>query len=134
MKKRAELPYPTILVVDTSEREQIKLGLLRQKEPTEVITKTTRIIERRAQDLMLMIDEFLAGEKLELDQVKAIAILKHGPSLTGVRMGLATANTLGWLATLPLIEVAEDTFDEAIAKLEQGLLPYSVVKVSRPAA
>lgn len=126
MKKRAALLYPKILLVDTTEREQCQLSLVCQDQPT-----IRRRIPTRAQELAENIERLLDDSGIGFTDLRALAVLRRGPTLTGIRIGLATTNTLAWLHGLPIIPFDEENFETAITKLESGKL-LDVVKQAEP--
>lgn len=67
-----------------------------------------------------MISQFLATATLDWPDIKAIAVLTGPGSFTGIRIGIASANTLHWLYRCPLIEVPSENLDEAVEQLQAG--------------
>ena len=77
------------LYIDTSEREKIVVGLGEKR--FEADSK-----KEKSQMLLLFIDEILKKEKVKINEISEIEV-KRGPgSLTGLRVGLSVANTIGW--------------------------------------
>lgn len=104
--------FPTILLIDSNDRDSTNVALL----------KGSQIFSRqenaRAQELPSMVEQVLAEAKLEPAQLRAICVLKRDGSLTGVRLGVTVANTLAWLSSTPIIELADYSFTEAIDYLK----------------
>lgn len=122
MKKPADLLYPKILLVDSTAREQCQLALIAQNQPTRRQSYPTR-----AQQLPENINSILESADVELQDLRSLAVLRTEGSLTGLRVGLAAVNTLAWLNGLPIIEIDQLNFDEAISVLEQGkMLPVVI--------
>lgn len=127
MKKPAESFYKTILAVNTGEREAVELGLIIDGAVT-----AQEKFPVRSQELQKVMTEFLAANGITIPQLKALAIFRHGESLTGTRMGVASVNTLAWLANIPIIEVAETSFSTGLTSLCQNKISMSVVKQTTP--
>ncbi|MBI4948398.1 hypothetical protein HY844_02505 [Candidatus Berkelbacteria bacterium] len=128
MPKNVELLYPKILALDTSEREQIRLALIVQSTST-----VKKVINKQAQDLQQELDEFLSKNSVQLKDLDALAVVKNGPSLTGIRMGLVSVNTLAWLNGKPIIEL-ENGFETSVNQLESGEKDFKIVKQVIPNA
>lgn len=88
MKKTATL------LIDTSDRKYTKVGLrIRGKE--KIVTQENNL--QKAQIVLFMIDKILKEEKIDFAALKNIEV-KTGPgSFTGLRVGVAVANTLGFM-------------------------------------
>jgi tRNA A37 threonylcarbamoyladenosine modification protein TsaB len=103
-----------ILVIDTTQREQVNVALWSQK-------KTVRLsIGERAQSLPNVIAQLLHKARTSLEEIDAIAVCNQPGSLTGTRMGVTAANTLGWLRSLPLIELPTNNFPDALRQISDG--------------
>jgi len=111
MTKPATSPFQTILVFDTTLRDQTTVALVRQGK-VKILAAPVR-----AQDLQRLTTELLTSQKLTIDQIDAVAVLNGPGSYTGVRIGIAAANTLGWLAHKPIIELNGDNIDQALKSL-----------------
>lgn len=100
MKKLADSSFP-ILYLDTRERERVTVTLVWAKS----VNKLQR--DERAQATPALVQQLLEREGVALTDVKAIAVQVVPGSLTGVRIGVAVANTLAALQDRPLIEVTK---------------------------
>jgi tRNA A37 threonylcarbamoyladenosine modification protein TsaB len=78
-----------------------------------------------------MILELLDRCGLQLGELKAIAVLGGNGSYTGIRIAATVANILHWLYLIPLVDVDESDFDEAVKKLLAGE-EFEVTKTLRP--
>lgn len=127
MTKHAESHFQKILLIDTTSRDQTRLGLIDHRE---VVT-----LERaaRAQELQTMIAELLEKTNTKLADLDAIATLTGPGSFTGARIGISATNTLGWLYKLPLLPIPDIDFEAAITALQQNHLP-SAERVILPTA
>ncbi len=111
MTKPAALPFPRILLINTTE-----------KDTTEVVFIDDTVIDRekkpvRAQELQTLIETLLARHNCPISNLSAVAVLEGPGSFTGTRIGVTTANTLHWLRNLPILPIAGSSTDEAIQTL-----------------
>ncbi len=99
------------LYIDTSSNEQTVVGLDDKK-----LTQSSRVLH--SQVVLPMIMELLASQKLTLGAITEIEV-KEGPgSFTGLRVGIAIANTLGFVLKLPVngkevwkLDIVEPVYD-----------------------
>lgn len=94
----------TILTIDTA-TSQTRIGLSRANEIVEERTSTQA---RRADDLLLLIDELLAAYQLTPNDLDTIYVRRGLGSYTGLRVGVAVANSLGWALSIPVHGVYSD--------------------------
>ncbi len=128
MTKNDALPFPTVLLIDCAEREHSTVALLRTGQPAETIER-----DAKAQELPQMIEELLQKAGILPAQLKAMALVKRGGSVTAIRIGTAAVNTLAWLERLPILEIEANSLAEATKLLNAGRYE-SAVKTSRPFA
>ncbi len=126
MKKPADSPFQTILLLDTTARDQTRVAIIRPKE--------TVTLERpvRAQELQVLIEEIVRECEITLSDVNAVAVMTGPGSFTGTRIGITAANALGWLYKLPLVPIVGTDFETALSELEHArfLDPVKVVPPS----
>jgi len=84
-----------ILYFDTTDREKIIIGL--DHEHWEFIGKN-----QKPQDLVGLIEETLKKEKISLDDIKEIEVNLGPGSFTGLKVGVAVANALGFTLDIPV--------------------------------
>lgn len=97
--KRQIIAMQTILSIDTSSNQEIKVGLtidgkryLRKQE----------LDQRRAQVVLPMIEKVLEEHRLLVSDIAAIEVNPGPGSFTGLRVGIAIANILGFLLQVPV--------------------------------
>jgi tRNA threonylcarbamoyladenosine biosynthesis protein TsaB len=77
------------LYIDTSDREKIVVGI-------DGKNYETNSKEGASQKLLPFIEEILKKNKKTLKDIKEIEVNKGPGSFTGLRVGIAIANTLAW--------------------------------------
>lgn len=102
-----------ILNINTTIREKIILGLYDGK----VLNCFEFETKYQSEDLLLAIDGVLKNNKLKLKDLKTILVNAGPGSFTGVRVGVTTANTLGWSLDIPVISYRNGELDMALLKI-----------------
>lgn len=88
-----------ILYIDTKWQNKVKIVLeIGGKKIT--MTKTSHFWT--AQTLLSLIDKILKKNKLTVFDISKICVEKGPGSFTGLRVGAAVANTLGYLLDIPI--------------------------------
>ncbi len=88
-----------ILYIDTSDNKKITVAL----EINGKKVQNTRQVDAWASQILLpMIDELLKKEKVNVNQLTEIKVNTGPGSFTGLRVGVAVANALGWLLHIPV--------------------------------
>lgn len=127
MTKPDASPYQIILAVDSTQKEQLVLALVRTNQP--VVSKK---YENRAQDLLVVIEEFLAKQNIDLTALNAVAVYLVADSLTGTRMGIAAVNALAWLQHIPVIELTGPSFSESLNLLNSSPKQFQTALAAKP--
>ncbi|MBU4016398.1 tRNA (adenosine(37)-N6)-threonylcarbamoyltransferase complex dimerization subunit type 1 TsaB [Patescibacteria group bacterium] len=89
----------TILFIDTTSNEIIKVGLIINGEEHSV---EQNLDKKKAQALLPLIEKILKEKKLKLQDISGIQVNPGPGSFTGIRVGLTIANTLAFLLKVPL--------------------------------
>lgn len=87
------------LLIDTSNSEQIFIILEKDGKKFKV-SEVSKIL--KAQALLPLIDKTLEKHKLSLSDLAEIKVNPGPGSFTGLRVGAAVANALGWLLGVPV--------------------------------
>lgn len=85
----------TTLYIDTSNRDNITVGL-------DDKMFTTEAVENKNQKLLPFIIEVLKKNKTDVEQLTAIKVNTGPGSFTGLRIGVAVANTMAWVLKIPV--------------------------------
>lgn len=90
---------PMILSIDTSDSKKVVIALsVNGKEDVfEAIPD-----HRKSQAVLPMIDTLLARHNAAIQEITAIKVHTGPGSFTGLRVGIAIANTLGYLLQVPV--------------------------------
>lgn len=111
MNKPETSRFRKILVFDTTERNRTSVALVVGDAVKKLIAPV------RAQDLQKLTSRLLRAAKTEIKDIDAVAVLTGPGSYTGTRMGVAAANTLGWLTDRPIVELAGHSLADALKQL-----------------
>ena len=88
-----------ILKIDTSNNKEVQIGLvINSKEDV----RKQQPDHRKAQVVLPMIDQLLHDHHLILQDITEIEVNAGPGSFTGLRVGVAIANTLGMLLQVPV--------------------------------
>ncbi len=89
------------LLIDTSQREQIRIALVRQGQ--EILDEQVlKIKQAHSEKLLPLIEKILVRNKLALKRLKGLYVARGPGSFTGVRVGVATANALAYALNIPV--------------------------------
>ncbi|HWA52074.1 MAG TPA: tRNA (adenosine(37)-N6)-threonylcarbamoyltransferase complex dimerization subunit type 1 TsaB [Patescibacteria group bacterium] len=83
------------LFIDTTDREKIIIGLDDKKFETNAR-------ENSSQKLLPFIEETLKKEKKDIKDISEITVATGPGSFTGIRVGVAVANTLAYVLKIPV--------------------------------
>lgn len=79
----------------------------------------------QSQELLPRIDKFLKTNNVKLSDLKAITVFQGPGSYTGLRVGIAVANTLGWSLNIPVIGLSNQESLSFRARVEGNLINQS---------
>lgn len=88
-----------VLSIDSSDNRQLFVSLDIDGKKM-IINKKTE--SWTSQVLLPLIEELLEKNKISIKQITEIRVNTGPGSYTGVRVGIAIANTLGWLLDIPV--------------------------------
>lgn len=83
------------LFIDTSDRDKIIVGVSKKRFETSAK-------KGASQKLLSFIDEILKKEGTSINQISEIEVNTGPGSFTGLRVGVAIANALGWVLGIPV--------------------------------
>lgn len=87
------------LFINTSEADKTIVFL---QIDNKKIEKKQIHASRRDQDVLLLIDEIIKEQKIQLQDLTAIEVVTGPGSFTGLRVGVAVANALGYALDIPV--------------------------------
>lgn len=88
-----------ILHIDTKDQKKVRVEI---REKKEVISKLTAENEYGSQALLPLIEKVLQGAGCKLQDLKEIKVETGPGSFTGIRVGVAVANALGYALNIPV--------------------------------
>lgn len=83
-----------ILKIDTSKKEIIRVAL--EKNNNILFFKEKKSEYNQAEILLPFISDILKAENINLSEIKKIQVENKGDSFTALRIGIITANALGY--------------------------------------
>lgn len=90
------------LMINTSTNDEVIIALLEGE--SVVLEKIFSARYRQAELLLVEIDSLLAEKKVKLDKINKIIVENRGESFTALRIGVVTANALGYALGIPVVE------------------------------
>ncbi len=111
------------LIIDTSYKEEIKLSL--EKDNQFLSSKKIKAVRSQSEKLLVSIDQFLLKNKIKISDLKEIKVASYGHSFTSLRIGVITANALGYALKIPVLSL-EDKNKSSKKKIKK--LSYSIVE------
>lgn len=88
-----------ILHIDTSSSQTVKVGLQIGSKTTYAKSKVKTL---KAQAVLPLLDKLLKREKVKLKDIDSIKVNTGPGSFTGLRVGVAIANALGFALNIPI--------------------------------
>ena len=116
MKEKSKL----ILKIDTTNREEIVLGLYNAQIKTKVF-KTAR----QSEDILIVLNKFILESGYKIDSLTAVLVNISPGSYTGVRVGVTVANTLAWSLNIPVFGYLDLNFEKTLQKAKNSSLNFS---------
>lgn len=100
-----------ILSIDTSDNKTIKISLISNGQEELIISDSKNL---KSQACLLLIEEVLKRKNLKLKDLTSIHVNKGPGSFTGLRIGIAIANTLSFLLNIPINNKKIGDFEEPV--------------------
>ena len=110
-----------ILYINTIKNDSTKIEIGIFKDGKKIAGREVRARYAQAEKLLPLIDKLLKGQKISagkaglkkksqmgLALIKEIAVVNKGGSFTSLRIGVVTANALGYALGIPVSEASED--------------------------
>ncbi len=88
-----------VLTIDTSDNKEIVVGIVIDGKEYSEKDVTSR---QKPQVTLPLVEVILGKKKLSLSDIDAITVNVGPGSYTGLRVGVAIANTLGFLLQIPI--------------------------------
>jgi tRNA threonylcarbamoyladenosine biosynthesis protein TsaB len=85
--------------IDTSDNKEIKVGIT--IDDKEYLLQKP-LDKQKAQVVLPLLEQLLQGHDLTVKDITAITVNQGPGSFTGLRVGVAIANTLGFLLHIPV--------------------------------
>jgi len=89
-----------ILTINTTENSRLEIGLRQGKHGLVLLEQPAN--RDQAENLLPMIKDMLDKQKVKLSDLKKIIVSNGQGSFTTLRIGIATANALGYALGIPV--------------------------------
>lgn len=115
------------LIIDTADSEKIFIALI--KDNKILIKKELKARYRQAEILLPAINKLI--KQYHHRAIKGIIIVSGPGSFTSLRIGIATANTLGWVLNIPVAGVKLNEFNNLMTLMKVAAEKLRRVKVGQ---
>ena len=88
-----------VLILDTADNKKISIAL---KINDKKYILTQKISSNKTQIVLPMIDKMLKKHKVKLKDIHEVEVNTGYGSFTGIRVGMAIANALGFVLKIPV--------------------------------
>jgi tRNA threonylcarbamoyl adenosine modification protein YeaZ len=102
------------LYINTASQAETIIALINNDQ--KQISKKFKFAHHQAEKLLPAIDKLLQANKLKLSDIKKIMVASHGGSFTSLRIGVVTANALGYALKVPVISEESGKADKIFSK------------------
>jgi tRNA threonylcarbamoyl adenosine modification protein YeaZ len=102
------------LYINTASQAETIIALIDKNQKR--VSKKFKFANRQAEKLLPAIDKLLKANKLKLSGIKKIMVASHGGSFTSLRIGVVTANALGYALKVPVISEESGKADKIFSK------------------
>lgn len=107
------------LYINTASQAETVIALIIDNKKT--VSKKFKFAHRQAEKLLPAIDKLITVNKFKLSDIKKIMVASRGGSFTSLRIGVVTANALGYALKVPV--VSEET-----GKADKVFIGYSLIE------
>jgi tRNA threonylcarbamoyl adenosine modification protein YeaZ len=94
------------LIIDTSDNEKIFIALFKREKI--ISQKTISAKYKQAEKLLPTVKGLLEKNGVGLKILKGIIVVKGPGAFTALRVGVVTANTLGFALGIPIVGIRDD--------------------------
>lgn len=102
-----------ILIIDSSDRKEIKVGLILSNKKYYLAQKTN---SKKTQVILPLIEKLLLSHALDIKNIQKIEVNTGPGSFTGLRVGVSVANTLARILKIPINDEEAGVLVEPIYK------------------
>lgn len=99
MNKKKIAKRRAILSIDTAQREKTLVQIEIDNQLYQIVIDSS---EQKSQVVLSQIDKLLREHNLSLSDIVEVSVNTGPGSFTGLRVGVAVANTLGFLLDVPV--------------------------------
>lgn len=111
-----------ILYISTIKDSADKIEVKIIQDKKELASKVLSARAKQSEKLIPAVAKLLSDTKIDIKKIKKIKVENFGGSFTSLRIGVATANALGYALQIPVVGTAK------AEKNTSGKLAFSVVE------
>jgi len=112
------------LSINTTQGDQVMIAI--EQGRRVIATKKFTAKYKQAEKLLPEIDRLLKSKKLSLSKIKKIKVDNRGGSFTALRIGVVTANALGYATRKPVQGVTKSY--KKLPKVTKGFKRFNIVE------
>src|SRR5680860_1610917 len=102
------------LYINTASQAETIIALMNDNQ--KLVSKKFKFGRHQAEKLLPAIDKLLKANKLKLTKIKKIMVASHGGSFTSLRIGVVTANALGYALKVPVVSEESGKSDKIFSE------------------
>lgn len=114
-----------ILYINTTSNTEMIVALYDQKKLIKL--QKIKVNHNQAEKLIVAIDDLLKKNKQKLKSLQKIIVANYGSSFTALRIGVITANALGYALKIP-VEAEMPNLNIEADRFKKTFLGYSIVE------
>ena len=103
-----------ILYINTIKDEADKIEIKVKKDGKTLTSKIEKARARQSEKLIPSIEKVLKNQKINIKDIKRIEVENYGGSFTALRIGVTTANALGYALNIPVVGTKESKLKKTI--------------------
>ena len=107
-----------MLIINTANKEYLEIVLVEDKESFDI--KKIEGEYRQAEQLLPTIESVLKDKNKNISDIGGIGVVSGPGGFTSLRIGVVTANTLGYAMNIPVVGITLDEFnsnEELVTKI-----------------
>jgi len=114
-----------ILYINTTSNKEMIVALYKKEKLVK--SQKIRVDHNQAEKLIVSIDKLLKKNKHNLQSLQKIIVANYGSSFTALRIGVITANALGYALKIP-VEAENANLNKPMRRRKKMFSGYDIVE------